>query len=250
MHIKIEKTKEYLGAKASSIGAQAIRDAIANNGIANIILATGASQFEMLNHLAKEQDIDWSKVNGFHLDEYIGIPMNHPASFRLYLWKRFISKLPVPMRSFYYINTEENPSKECDKIGNIIRSLIIDVAFIGIGENSHIAFNDPPADFEINDPYIIVDLDEDCRNQQLGEGWFTNIEEVPKRAVSMSVTQIMKSRKIICSVPDKRKAQAVKNSLRDSVSPNYPASILNTHDDCYLFLDDQSSSLINNNNEF
>ena len=145
-----------------------------------------------------------------------------------------------------FINTEEDPQKECKKIGEIISSLIIDVAFIGIGENAHVAFNDPPADFKISTPYIIVNLDDDCRNQQLGEGWFKTIEEVPKQAVSMSVTQIMKSKKIICSVPDERKANAVKNSLTPPVTPNYPASILNEHKDCHLFLDKQSSSLLNN----
>jgi len=187
MHIHIEKTKEDLGIKASAIGAEAIKKAISENGTANIILATGASQFEMLHELSKETDINWSKVNGFHLDEYIGIPISHPASFRLYLWKRFISQLPTPMNSFHFINTEEDPQKECKKIGKIISSLIIDVAFIGIGENAHVAFNDPPADFKISTPYIIVNLDNDCRNQQLGEGWFKTIEEVPKQAVSMSV---------------------------------------------------------------
>ena len=150
------------------------------------------------------------------------------------------------MNSFHFINTEEDPQGECEKIGEIISSLIIDVAFIGIGENAHVAFNDPPADFKISAPYIIVNLDDDCRNQQLGEGWFKTIEEVPKQAVSMSVTQIMKSRKIICSVPDERKANAVKNSLTHPVTPNYPASILNEHIDSHLFLDKQSSSLLNN----
>ena len=246
MHIHIEKTKEDLGIEASAIGAEAIKKAISENGTANIILATGASQFEMLHELSKETDINWSKVNGFHLDEYISIPISHPASFRLYLWKRFISQLPTPMNSFHFINTEEDPQKECKKIGEIISSLIIDVAFIGIGENAHVAFNDPPADFKISAPYIIVNLDDGCRNQQLGEGWFKTIEEVPKQAVSMSVTQIMKSKKIICSVPDERKANAVKNSLTPTVTPNYPASILNEHEDCHLFLDKQSSSLLNN----
>ena len=135
MHIHIEKNKEELGRKASTIGAEAIKKAISENGIANIILATGASQFEMLHELSKETDINWSKVNGFHLDEYIGIPISHPASFRLYLWKRFISQLPTPINSFHFINTEEDPQEECEKIGKIISSLIIDVAFIGIGDN-------------------------------------------------------------------------------------------------------------------
>ena len=244
MEIHVEETHKDLGEKAAKVGAMAIREAIHTNGTANIILATGASQFGVLEQLSKETNINWSNVNGFHLDEYIGIPIDHPASFRLYLWKRFISKLPTPLKSFHYINPEKSAESACLQVGKEIASNPIDVAFIGIGENAHIAFNDPPANFHTTEPYIIVDLDEDCRTQQLGEGWFSSINEVPMKAISMSVTQIIKSKKIICSVPDKRKAKAVKHAIKGPVTPKCPASILNNHRDCTLFLDKNSASEI------
>jgi len=247
MNIHKAATKNKLGEEAARTGAQKIRDAILRQGKANVIVATGASQFEMLSHLTNENEIDWTKVTGFHLDEYVGIPINHSASFRLYLWQRFVSKLPVPIKSFHFIDAEKNPKNECIRLGSIIKEVQIDVAFIGIGENSHIAFNDPPADFETNDPYIIVNLDKDCQQQQLNEGWFKSLDEVPNEAISMSVKQIMKSESIICSVPDERKASAVSGTVTGKVTPSCPASILQNHPDCSLFLDSQSASAINAN---
>ena len=247
MNIHKATSKNDLGKEAARIGAQKIRESISTQGEANIIVATGASQFEMLQHLTKENGIDWTKVTGFHLDEYIGIPIDHSASFRLYLWKRFVSKLPVPIKSFHFINAEQNPESECIRLAEIINNLQINVAFIGIGENSHIAFNDPPADFETSDPYIIANLDKDCQKQQLGEGWFESLDDVPNQAISMSVKQIMKSKIIICSVPDKRKASAVSKTITGEVTPSCPASILQKHPDCSLFLDSESASKININ---
>ncbi|MEE2725369.1 MAG: glucosamine-6-phosphate deaminase [Verrucomicrobiota bacterium] len=247
MNIHKAISKNDLGKEAARIGAQKIRESISRQGEANIIVATGASQFEMLNHLTKENGIDWTKVTGFHLDEYIGIPIDHPASFRLYLWKRFVSKLSVPIKSFHFIDAEKNPKNECIRLVEIINKVQIDVAFIGIGENSHIAFNDPPADFETTDPYIIVNLDKDCQQQQLGEGWFESLDDVPDQAISMSVKQIMKSESIICSVPDERKASAVSRTITGEITPSCPASILQTHHDCSLFLDSESASTININ---
>lgn len=247
MNIHKATSKNDLGKEAAKIGAQKIRDSISSQGEANIIVATGASQFEMLNHLTKENGIDWTKVTGFHLDEYIGIPIDHSASFRLYLWKRFVSKLPVPIKAFHFINADQNPENECIRLARIINDVQINAAFIGIGENSHIAFNDPPADFETSDPYIIVNLDKDCQKQQLGEGWFESLDDVPDQAISMSVTQIMKSEMIICSVPDKRKASAVSKTLEGEATPSCPASILQKHPDCSLFLDSGSASKININ---
>ena len=247
MNIHKATSKNDLGKEAAKIGAQKIRDSISSQGEANIIVATGASQFEMLNHLTKENGIDWTKVTGFHLDEYIGITIDHSASFRLYLWKRFVSKLPVPINAFHFINADQNPENECIRLARIINDVQINAAFIGIGENSHIAFNDPPADFETSDPYIIVNLDKDCQKQQLGEGWFESLDDVPNQAISMSVTQIMKSEMIICSVPDKRKASAVSRTITGEVNPSCPASILQKHPDCSLFLDSGSASKININ---
>lgn len=238
------KNKQSLGELAAAEGASAIRQAIHSRGAANIIVATGASQFEMLAALIKNQDIQWNKVTAFHLDEYVEVPISHPASFRSYLWQRFVSQLPLPLAAFHYVNGENNPCSECQRLGALIRQHPIDVAFVGIGENGHLAFNDPPADFETEEPYLVVNLDEDCRRQQLGEGWFQSIDEVPKQAISMSIRQIMKSRAVICSVPDARKAKAVKACLEGLVSNRTPASILQEHENAAVYLDSDSASLL------
>ncbi|MEJ7682356.1 MAG: glucosamine-6-phosphate deaminase [Segetibacter sp.] len=196
---------------------------------------------ETLNQLISEPGIDWSKVVMFHLDEYIGLPITHPASFRKYLQERFISKVPA-LKAVYLINGETDPKEECERLGQIISKYPVDVALVGIGENGHLAFNDPPADFETDQPYLIVELDEPCRKQQLGEGWFKSMMNVPRKAISMSVKQIAKSKHIICSVPDERKATAVKNTVEQKLSNLYPASILQLHPDCTLFLDKASAA--------
>ncbi len=241
MEIIISDTKEELGKEAARKGAELICKAINVRGEANIIVATGASQFEMLNELVKE-DIDWSKVTGFHLDEYIGIPQTHPASFRKYLKERFVDI--VSPKEFNYVNGETDPVSECFRLGDLISKRPIDVAFIGIGENGHLAFNDPPADFETEEAYIVVKLDEACRKQQLGEGWFPAFEDVPEKAISMSIKQIMKSKAIICCVPDSRKAKAVKEVVEEPVTPMIPSTKLRQHKTTWLYIDKQSSSLI------
>ncbi len=241
MEIIISETKQELGKLAAEKGAELIRKAIQKNGKANIIVATGASQFEMLGELVKE-DIDWSVVTGFHLDEYIGIELSHPASFRKYLKERFVDLIPI--KEFNYVDGSINAFAECMRLGKIISQHPIDVAFVGIGENGHLAFNDPPADFETEEPYIVVNLDDDCRRQQLGEGWFPTFDDVPKQAISMSIRQIMKSENIICSVPDERKAMAVKNTLKGEISPMIPASVLQQHEAAWLFLDRPAASLL------
>jgi glucosamine-6-phosphate deaminase len=233
-----------MGKAAATAGAEHIRRAIAERGDANIIVATGASQFEMLSELVKQPNINWNRVTGFHLDEYVGLPIDHPASFRGYLWQRFVSKLPLPLRAFHFLDGEGDPKAECRQVAEIIRRHPIDVAFVGIGENGHLAFNDPPADFDTEEPYLVVQLDDACRRQQLGEGWFPTFDDVPKQAISMSVRQIMKSRAIICTVPDERKAEAVRNSVEGHVSPKVPASILQRHERCTLFLDKPAASLL------
>lgn len=245
MQVKIFDDKISLGEAAAKAGAEKIRKAIAGNGRANIILATGASQFEMLASLLKEPGIDWSRVRIFHLDEYIGLPAAHPAGFRKYLWTRFVSKLPVPPIAFHPVNgSAADPEEACAELGELILAHPIDVAFIGIGENGHIAFNDPPADFDTEKPYLVIKLDEKCRRQQLGEGWFPTFADVPERAISMSCRQILKSRAIINTVPDKRKAEAVKGALEGELTNRCPASILRTHADVTTFLDRDSSSLL------
>jgi glucosamine-6-phosphate deaminase len=244
MNVVIAKNKKESGRAAAELGADLIRRALRKNGRANIIVATGASQFDVLANLVKAENIAWNNVTSFHLDEYVGLPITHGASFRKYLWERFVSQLPLPLAAFHYVNAEENPQAECDRLGKIIAKHPIDVAFIGIGENGHVAFNDPPADFKTHKPYLVVDLDEACRKQQLGEGWFPSLKSVPKRAISMSPNQIMKSAAIVCTVPDERKARAVRDSLEGEITPDVPASILQRHRNCTLFLDKASASLL------
>lgn len=229
-----------MGRAAAAHGAAVIRDALAKRGEANIIVATGASQFEVLAALVGEPDIDWSHVTGFHLDEYLGLPMTHGASFRGYLKQRFVDH--VPLKAFHYLDGEGDAAAECRRVGEILREHPIDVAFIGIGENAHIAFNDPPADFDTESPYLIVDLDDACRQQQLGEGWFPTFDDVPKQAISMSVRQILKSGAIVCSVPDERKTDAVKAAVEGPVTPDVPASVLKQHARTMLFLDTAAAS--------
>ncbi len=242
MKIVVSKDHCELGRAAGSTAAELVKKAIADKGSANIILATGTSQFETLNQLIKE-DIDWSKVVMFHLDEYIDLPMSSPASFRRYLKQRFLNKVPS-LKAVFLINGEKDAQAECDRLGKLIREYPINVALVGIGENGHLAFNDPPADFETDQPFIVVNLDEQCRKQQLREGWFDTIKDVPKKAISMSIQQILKSKHIICSIPDERKALAVKNCIENPVSNLFPASILKAHPDSTCFLDENSAKLI------
>ncbi|MGC4001743.1 MAG: glucosamine-6-phosphate deaminase [Pirellulales bacterium] len=244
MRTHVFDSKREAGAAAAAAGAVKLRAALAEHGAATIVVATGASQFEMLDALVREPDIAWENVSAFHLDEYVGLPITHPASFRGYLWKRFVSRLPVPLAAFHYLDAEHNPEAECRRVGNLIRGSTVDVAFIGIGENGHLAFNDPPADFETIEPYHIVTLDETCRMQQLGEGWFPSLDDVPQQAVSMSIRRILAAHAIVCTVPDQRKAEAVKNALNGPITPDVPASILQEHIDCDLFLDKPAASLL------
>jgi len=240
MNIEVFDTKLALGQAAADDAAKIIQQAIEERNVAYLIAATGASQFEFLDALVV-QNIDWSKVVFFHLDEYVGLPEKHPASFRKYLRERIIER--VQPREFHLIDGEAADAiEECRRVGNLISRHQIDAAFVGIGENGHIAFNDPPANFETEEPYIVVDLDEDCRKQQVGEGWFADMEEVPRRAISMSVQQIMKARNILCVVPDERKAEAVRMCVELEVSPLRPASILQRHNNVTLYLDRESSS--------
>ena len=243
MNVIISDTKQACGEAAGGHAARAIREAIAARGGAAIIVATGASQFEMLGALVAADGIDWPKVTCFHLDEYISLPASHPASFRRYLKERFVDRLPAPPAAFHYVSGEAaDPHAECRRLGELIRAHTIDAAMVGIGENGHLAFNDPPADFETTEPYLVVDLDEACRRQQLGEGWFESLDNVPQRAISMSVRQIMASRAIVCTVPDARKAEAVRKTIEGPVTPDAPASILQEHAAAALYLDPASAS--------
>jgi glucosamine-6-phosphate deaminase len=244
MNIEICPDKGELGRRAAARGALAIRDALAARGRAQVIVATGASQFEMLSALVEEPGIDWGKVEFFHLDEYVGMADTHPASFRKYLRERLVERLPKSPLAFHYLSAEGDCQAECARLGQLISRRPIDVAFIGIGENGHLAFNDPPADFDTEQPYLVVQLDDACRQQQFGEGWFPTFDAVPTQAISMSVKQILKSKVIICSVPDQRKAEAVRNSVLGPVTNRVPASILQSHLQATVFLDPPAASLL------
>jgi glucosamine-6-phosphate deaminase len=242
--VQLCATIDEVGTRAAAAGAAPIRAAIAAQGSARIILATGASQFATLAALVDTIDIDWSRVTIFHLDEYAGLSDVHPASFRRYLRSRFLDLLPNPPRFIPVEGDAFDPQAEIARLGELISQQPIDVCFAGIGENCHLAFNDPPADFETEASYLLVTLDEQCRRQQLGEGWFATLEDVPRQAISMGIRQIMRSRAIVLSVPDLRKAEAVLAAVQGPVSPNYPASILQQHSNTVLFVDAPAASLL------
>jgi glucosamine-6-phosphate deaminase len=238
--IKAFEEKKDLGRAAAEQAAASIRNAIRESGRARIIAATGASQFDFLEVLTKAEDIDWRRVEMFHLDEYIGLPMSHPASFRRYLRERLIQKTGIA--NYHLLDGETDPSAAIRSANEAIAAAPIDIAFVGIGENGHLAFNDPPADFETEEPYLIVNLDPACRLQQVGEGWFANISETPKQAISMSIRQILKAKEILAVVPDSRKAKAVKACLEGEISPMAPASILRRHENTTVYLDKNSAA--------
>lgn len=235
MRLLIADDPRSMGAWVAQHAAADLRQAIATTGAASLVVATGASQFEVLAALVKQPDIQWSRVTAFHLDEYVGLSSEHPASFCRYLQERFVSQ--VPLANFHFLRGDSDIESTLDAVGSLLRQRTIDVTLCGIGENGHLAFNDPPADFAAEAPYLIVQLDEACRKQQVGEGWFASLEDVPTAAMSMSVRQILRSKRIYCSVPDERKSIAVRDSVEGPVTPMVPASILQTHPDTCLVID-------------
>lgn len=224
-----------MGRLVAERAARDLRLAIADRGSANIVVATGASQFEVLDELVQQTEIDWSRVTGFHLDEYVGLSSDHPASFCRYLKERFVDH--VPLKDFHYLRGDEDPQQTIGRVGKLLQAAPIDVALVGIGENAHLAFNDPPADFETDQPYLIVKLDQACRQQQVGEGWFASFDDVPTEAITMSIQQIMKAERIYCSVPDEQKSNAVRDTLEGPITPDVPASILRQHPEATLVID-------------
>jgi glucosamine-6-phosphate deaminase len=243
MLLKVFPDKTSLGAAAAEQAAAAVRRAIDDKGQARVIAATAASQFEFLNALTAAPNLDWQRVELFHLDEYIGLPITHPGSFRKMLMEQLVRKTGV---THYHLldGDAADPPAIVREVGKHLASAPIDIAFLGIGENGHIAFNDPPADFTTEEPYIIVNLDEACRHQQVGEAWFSDISQVPRQAISMSARQILKAREILAVVPDRRKAQAVKACFEGKISPVAPASILRLHPNATVYLDKNSASLL------
>jgi len=253
MQIEVFSTKDEAGAAAAERGAAILKGALGGvragtrtgNAAVRFVAATGASQFEMLDRLTALSGIDWGRTEMFHLDEYVGIGVDHPASFRRYLSERLVSRVH-PGRVHLIEGDSPDPEAEARRLGKLISEAPVEVAFVGIGENGHLAFNDPPADFETEEPYLVIRLDEACRKQQVGEGWFASLAEVPARAISMSIRQIMKARAIVCTVPDRRKAEAVRACVAEGapVSPLHPASILKRHPNAFIFLDRDSAALL------
>jgi glucosamine-6-phosphate deaminase len=240
--VKVFEDKLSLSRAAAEHAASALIRAIHDHKGARIIVATGASQLDFLEALTKRENIDWRRVEMFHLDEYIGLSITHPASFRKYLLDHLIHKTGITQ--FHLLDGNGNLREAILRTGKALSAAPVDVAFVGIGENGHLAFNDPPADFQTDEPYLIVNLDEACRWQQVGEGWFADLSEVPRQAISMSVRQIMKAREMIVVVPDARKAQAVKLCFEGEISPMAPASILRTHSNATVYLDKDSASSV------
>jgi glucosamine-6-phosphate deaminase len=242
MRLQVYENRQSLGDAAAVQAAAAIRNAIAQHGRARIIGASAASQFEFLEALTRVSDIDWKRVELFHLDEYIGLPASHPASFCAFLRERLLLKTGITQ--YHFLNGEEDPATVIRRTNEAISAAPIDVAFVGIGENGHLAFNDPPADFETEEPYIVVTLDEACRRQQVGEGWFPDLQSVPRQAISMSVRQVLKAKEILAIVPGPKKAQAIKSCFDGPVSNLAPSSILRTHPNATIYLDKESAALL------
>jgi glucosamine-6-phosphate deaminase len=238
--IRVFGEKRALARAAAEQAAAALRRAILERGRARIVAATGAAQLEFLDVLTRMEDIDWQRVEMFHLDEYIGLPITHPAGFCNFLLKNLIHKTGIT--KYHLLDGDGDAREVAQRIGESLSAEPIDIAFVGIGENGHLAFNDPPADFETEEPYLIVDLDEACRRQQVGEGWFAELSEVPRQAISMSVRQTVKAREILAVVPDARKAAAVKLCFEGEIGPMAPASLLRTHAGTTVYLDKESSS--------
>jgi glucosamine-6-phosphate deaminase len=242
MVLKVFRDKKSLGSAAAAQAANAIRNAIRNRGTARVVAATAASQAEFLDALVKAPNINWERVELFHLDEYVGLPVTHPGSFRKMLLELLVERTGI--KNYHLLDGDADPAEVCARVGRALASAPIDIEFLGIGENGHIAFNDPPADFEIEEPYLVVNLDEACRRQQVGEAWFADISQVPKRALSMSVKQILKAKEILAVVPDTRKAQALKACFEGEISPMAPASILRRHGNATIYLDQNSAALL------
>ena len=245
MEIKVLPEKQALGQCAAEKAAAILKHLLTEKDKVRIVVATGGSQEEFIQSLAAIPDIAWDRTELFHLDEYVGMSITHPASFRRWLQERVVDH--VAPGAFHFVNGDaEDLEAECRRIGELLTADSIDIAFVGIGENGHLAFNDPPADFETQDPYIVVDLDEKCRRQQVGEGCFKTLEDVPTQAISMSVSAIMSIDHIICCVPDRRKAEAVRDCLAADaeVTNKHPSSVLKKHSQTYVYLDQESASLL------
>jgi glucosamine-6-phosphate deaminase len=242
--VRVYRTQSDLAGDAAAIAQRHLQETLARQGAASVILATGNSQLQFLEALVALGGMDWSRITLFHMDEYLGIDADHPASFRRYLRDRVESR--VKPRQFQYLEGNALlPLKECERYAKLLAAQPIDLCCLGIGENGHLAFNDPPvADFNDPHPVKLVMLDEVCRRQQVGEGHFPNLEAVPQYAFTLTIPTLCSARRMLCIVPEARKAQAVKNTLCGPIRPACPASFLRRQSHCTLFLDSDSAGML------
>jgi len=243
MQVAIYETEEQTAAGAAERAAQELRRCITGKGRATFMAATGASQIAFLGALVRQKGVDWAKTTMYHLDEYVGLSEAHPASLRHYLRERLIDVVH-PGTVHLIDGNASDSAAECARLSRLVAQRGIDVAFVGIGENAHLGFNDPPADFDTDALFTLVELSETCRAQQAHEGWFQTVDEVPRKAITITIPGIMRSKCIICTVPEARKAEAVKCALTAPVTPKCPASVLQKHPHTYVFLDAASASLL------
>lgn len=231
------------GTAAAEKAAEIIRSAIAGQGIARVIAATGNSQIPLVNALV-EQDIDWHRVELFHMDEYAGMAADHPSSFRHWIRTRISDKVR-PFKTHYLNGDAADLEHEMSSYTDLLAAEPIDLAFVGVGENGHIAFNDPPV-ANFNDPKMVklIELDAACRRQQAGEGHFKDVDSVPKTALTITCTGLFRAKAWVCNVPDRRKAIAVRDALEGPISEKCPASLIRRHPHSYVFLDSDSASLL------
>lgn len=242
MKIRIFPNKHEMARAAAGHAGDSLRRLLQEQLTVRLLAATGASQIEFLDDLTSQACIEWSRVELFHLDEYLGIPPDHPASFARYIKERIIDHTGI--QHYHLVDGRRDPQEVAAEVSRQITAAPIDLAFTGIGENGHLAFNDPPADFEIEAAYLMVTLNQASRQQQVGEGWFASVDDVPKQAITISIRQLLKAKEILCIVPDTRKAPAVKACLEGPISPNAPASALRLHPNTTVFLDAGSASLL------
>ena len=243
MQVCVYGTNDELGVAAADDLVRILVDAIAERGEAAIIVATGNSQLSFMKALRAREEIDWSKVHVFHMDEYLGIPANHPASFRRYIREKLTDI--VDARAFFGVEGDApDVEAEMARYAALLHQYEPVACVLGIGENGHLAFNDPPADFQHPEPIQVVTLAESARLQQVGEGHFASLEEVPEQAITLTIPTLLKPPSVLAVVPEARKASAVQAALEGPITPDCPASILRTHGHVTLYLDTESAALL------
>jgi len=244
LNVQIFENRAALGAKAASMVSEKIRELLAQQEFVNIIFAAAPSQNEFLETLVQDKNIAWERINAFHMDEYVGLPEDAPQGFGNFLKERLFAK--VPFRSINYLNgLANNATGECERYTALLKRYPVDIVCMGIGENTHIAFNDPHvADFNDLKLVKVVDLDSACRQQQVNDGCFENLNQVPTHALTLTVPALINADYVFCMVPGPTKAKAVQHTLQSHIQELYPSTILRKHPNAVLFLDEASSALL------